>query len=112
MVGMPHGFHDLDDQVDLAVELLRGLVPPALVFCVFGGPEGGRIQVEGDGDVGGLLLADHGQQHGGETVDGVGVLAGVGGEVLHRQGVKGPEGHRVPIDDQQPLRPLCWYWCF
>src|SRR6185312_5552000 len=67
--GDAHGLHDLDDEVDLAVELLGRLVAPALVFRVLKRAEGGRVQIEGHHNVGGLLLADHGQQHGGEAVN-------------------------------------------
>ena len=50
------------DEVDLAVEGLGDGVAAALVFTVLGGAEGAAGQVEGNGDVAGLVVFDDAQQ--------------------------------------------------
>ena len=80
------------DQGDLAGELGRGGAAVRLVFGVLRGSEGLPGHVEGDRQMGGLLVAQHVDQHRGEPVDGIGVLAGAGGEVLRRQREERPIG--------------------
>ncbi len=86
------------DQGDLAGELLGRLGAVGLVVGELLAAEGLPRDVEGDGEVGRLLVAQHVDEHRGEAVDGVGVLAGRGGEVLHRQRVERAVGQRVAVD--------------
>src|SRR5699024_2065420 len=95
------GPQHLLDQRDLAAELLRGFVPRAFVVRVGLLAEGVAGDVEGHRHVGGFLVPEQVDQHRGEAVDGVGDLAGAGGEVLGGQGEEGPVGHRVAVDDQE-----------
>ena len=97
-----HGGQEVLDEGDLADEGLGGRVAVGLVEGVVLGAEGASGQVEGHGHVRGALAVDQGQEHGGEAVDGVGGLAGGGGEVLDRQGVEGAEGHGVAVDEEEP----------
>ena len=99
-----HRVEDLLDELDLADEGLGRGVAGALVLGVLLGAEGAAREVEGHGHMRGGLLLDEGEQHGGEAVDGVGGLAGGGREVLHGQGVVGPEGHGVAVDEEQAAR--------
>ena len=64
-------------------------------------PEGLPRDVEGDRDVGRLLVAQHVDQHRGEAVDRVGVLAGRGREVLDRQREERAVGQRVAVEQEQ-----------
>ncbi len=64
-------------------------------------PEGEAL-VEGDGDVGGLFLAQDVEQHGGEAEDRVGQLT-LGGLQVVGQGVEGAIGQRVAVDQDQGL---------
>ena len=92
---------DLLDQRQLALELVGRLVALGLVLGVLLEPEGLAGDVEGDRDVGGLLVAQHVDEHRGEAVDGVGVLPGRRGEVLHRQREERAVGQRVAVEQQQ-----------
>ena len=65
----------LFDEVNLAVKGFRDGVAAALIFAVFGGAEGASGQVEGYGNVAGLVVFDDAQQGRKEGVDGFGVLA-------------------------------------
>ena len=56
-------------------------------------------------DVGGLLVAQHVDQHRGEAVDGVGVLTGRGREVLHREREERAVGQRVTVEEQEARHP-------
>ena len=99
--GNVHCGSDLLDEVDLAGELRRGLVSSALVLLVGLVPECGGVQIEGQHNMGRLLLADELEQHIGEAVHCVGVLAGGRLEALHRQRVERAECHGVAVDHQQ-----------
>ena len=101
----PHRRQEVLDELDLPDEGLGRLVAVGLVVGVLAGAEGAARQVEGDGQVGGPLLLQQGQEHGDEAVHGVGRLAGGGGEGVHGQRVVGPEGHGVSVDEQQAPRP-------
>ena len=101
--GDAQGLHDLHGQLDLARELRGRLGAAGLVLRVLLGAERGPGEVERHGHVRGPLLPDHGQEHGGEAIHGVRVLARVRGEVLGGQRVERAERHRVPVQDQQPL---------
>ena len=52
-------------------------------------------------DVGGRLVAQHVDQHRGEAVDGVRVLAGARREVLDREGEEGAVGQRVSVEEEE-----------
>ena len=60
--------------------------------------------VEGNAEMGWLLVAQHIDQHRGEPEHPIGVLAGLGREVLDRKREEGPVGNRVAINQHQ-LRP-------
>ena len=60
-----------------------------------------RRDVEGDREVGRLLVAQHVDQHRREAVDRVGVLAGAGREVLDRQREEGPVGEGMSVEEQE-----------
>ncbi len=92
---------DVLDQADLAAELVRRGAAIGLVIGEGLAAEGLAGDVEGDGEVGGRLVAEQVDQHRGEAVDRVGVLPGAGLEVLLRQGVEGAVGHRVAVNEQQ-----------
>ena len=98
------GVEHLVDQRDLAGELGGGGAAPGLVLRILLEPEGLPGQVEGDPDVGRLLVAEHVDEHRREPVDGVGVLAGLGREVLGRQGVERAVCQRVAVEEQEPVR--------
>ena len=97
---------DLEDQADLAAELIGGLGPARLVLDVLLVPEGRLAAVEGDRHPGRLLVAQHVDEHRGEAVDGIGRLARRGGEVLHGKREEGPVGERVAVEEQQRVRHL------
>ena len=78
----------------------------ALYSRVLRAAEGLPRDVERDGQVGRLLVAQHVDQHRGEPVDRVGVLPGRGREVLDRQREEGPVGHRMTVDQQQGAGPV------
>jgi hypothetical protein len=100
---------DLLDQRHLSGELRRRGRPVGLVLGVLRRAEGLPGHVERDGEVRRPLVAQHVDEHGREAVDGVGVLAGGGGEVLHRQGEERPVGHRVAVDQQEHAGPgICF----
>ncbi len=96
----------LEDEAELVAEVGRGLPPVRLVLDPLLMPEGRLAAVEGDGHVGGRLVAQHVDEHRGEAVDGVGGLAGGGGEVLRRQREEGPVGQGVAVQQEQPVPPL------
>ena len=96
-----HRRQHLLDEVHLPDEGRRGLVPSALVVGVLLRAEGAAGQVEGDGDVGRLLLLEQRQEHGDEAVDRIGGLPRGRREAVHRQGVEGPEGHGVAVDEKK-----------
>jgi len=90
------------DQRQLAGELPRRLVALGLVVGVLLEPEGLPRQVEGDRDVGRLLVPEHVGEHRREAVDRVGVLAGGRREVLHRKREERAVGQRVAVEEQEP----------
>ena len=96
----------LEDQADLAAELVRRLGPARLVLDVLLVPEGRLAAVERHRHVRRLLVAQHVDQHRGEAVDGVRGLAGGRGEVLHRQREERAVRQRVPVEQQQPVSHL------
>src|SRR5699024_10311656 len=63
--------------------------------------EGRTREVEGCGDVGGLFLFHEPQEHPQESVHGVGVLPAGRREVGCREGIKGPEGQGMPVEQEQ-----------
>src|SRR6202000_1433932 len=89
---------------DLAAELVGGLGPARLVLDVLLVPERRRAAFEGHGDLRGLLVAQHVDQHRGEAVDGVGRQACGRREVLHRERAPGPVGERGAVEKQQRIR--------
>ena len=98
------GVEHLVEQWDLAGELGRGGAAPRLVLRILLEPEGLPGEVEGHPDMGRLLVAEHVDEHRREAVDGVGVLAGLGREVLRRQGVERAVCQRVAVEEQEPVR--------
>ena len=96
-----HRRDDVLDEVDLRVELGRSLRPAGLVLGVFLESEGLASEVEGHGHMAGLFVAEDVDEHGDEAVDGVRRLTGAGREVLDRQGVEGPVGQGVSVDEQE-----------
>ena len=74
---------------------------PALYSGYSAGPEGLARHVEGHPDVGRRLVAQHVDQHRGEAVDGIRVLAGARREVLDREGEEGPVGQRVSVEEEE-----------
>ena len=95
-----NSLEDASDVGDLSVELLRGLVPAALVLPVLLGAQGRALEVEGDDQVGGLLLAhelDHGVH---ESVDALGVDA-VGRHETGAPTVLGSAGEREECAERQ-----------
>jgi hypothetical protein len=90
------------DEADLASEVGGALAAVGLVLRVDLAAEGLAPHVEGDGQMGGLLVPQHVDEHRREAVDGVGRLPGGGGEVLHRQREERPVGQRVAVQEQQP----------
>ncbi len=93
----------LEDEADLAAELIRGLRPAGLVLDVLLVPEGRLGPVEGHRDPGRLLVPQDVDEHRGEAVDGVGGLARRGREVLHREREERPVRQRVPVEQQEPV---------
>ena len=100
-VGDVEGLQHLLDQVELTLELVRGLGPVGLVLGVDLGAEGLPGHVEGHAQVGRRLVAQHVDQHRGEAEHAVGVLAGLGGEVFHRESEEGSISDGVPVDQHQ-----------
>ena len=98
-----HGFQDLLDELDLPEEGLRSLVAGALVLGVLLGAKGASRQVEGHRDVRGALVLQEREEHGDETVDGVGGLAGRRREVIHRQRIERAKCHGVAVDEEKPI---------
>ena len=68
---------------------------PPLVFAVFGSAEGAAGQVEGNGNVAGLVVFDDTQQGGEEGVHGLGVLA----VAAHEDVLAGLFGHGVDAEE-------------
>ena len=71
-----HGLQDLLDELDLPEEGLRRLIAGSLVLRVLLSTEGASRQVEGDRHVRRLLVVQQREEHGDETVNGVGGLPG------------------------------------
>ena len=95
------GVEDLVDERQLAGELVGGLVALGLVLGVLLEAERLPRLVEGDADVGRLLVAQHVDEHRGEPEDRVGVLTRRGREVLDREGEEGTVGQRVAVEQEQ-----------
>ncbi len=87
------GVQHLLDHVYLTAELLRRGGARALVVRIAISSESVTRYVEGDGQMGGALIAQHVDQHRGEAVNRIGRLAGARREVLHRQSEERPVGH-------------------
>src|SRR5690606_19473583 len=73
----------------------------ALVFGVLARAEREARDVEGDGEVGGLLLLQQVEQHRDEPVDGVGVLTVARHEAVGRQRIERRERQRMAVDEQE-----------
>ena len=78
----------LEDQAELAAEVLGRLPPVRLVLDVLLVPERRLAAVERHRDVRGLLVAQHVDEHGREAVHRVGRLPRGGGEVLRPASAK------------------------
>ena len=96
-----HRLQHFFDEPYLFDEGRRGLIAGALVLGVLLCAEGAAGQVECDSDVSRLLLFDQRQEHGDETVNRIGGLPGGCCEAVHRQGVEGPKGHGVSVDEEK-----------
>ena len=95
------GVEHLLDQRQLALELRRRGGAVGLVVGVLLQPERLPRHVEGDREVGRLLVAQHVDQHRGEAEDRVGVLPGRGREVLHRKREERAIRQGVAVEQQQ-----------
>ena len=93
-------FEHLVDQRQLRGEHVRRLLTARLVLGVHLVPERRRSGVEGDGDVLGLLVPEHLDQHRREAVDGVRDRPGAGREV-RREGIKRPVGQGMAIKEEK-----------
>jgi hypothetical protein len=96
-----HRLERVLQQRHLTHELGRGVPPGALVLGIVAGAEGRPGQVEGDAQVGGLLLLQEHEEHREEAVDGVRVLPAGGLEAVDGEGVERPEGQRMTVDQQE-----------
>ncbi|MGX1370781.1 hypothetical protein RKD19_006140 [Streptomyces canus] len=96
-----HRVEELADQLDLALELVRGLGTVGLVLRELLGAPGLAGHVEGHREVGGGLVAQGVGQHRREAVDRVRRLARRGGEVLRGQREERAIGQRVPVHEHQ-----------
>ena len=104
---MPERVEHLEDQAELAAEVLGRLPPVGLVLDVLLVPERRLAPVERHREMGRLLVAEHVDQHRGEPVDRVGRLPRHGREVLDRQREECPVGQRMTVEQEQPvLGPL------
>jgi len=108
VVGLPsghaHGWHaerleHAPDERELRAQVLRRRAAGGLVLGVDLAARLLARLVEGDRQVGRVPLADRPQQHGGESVDGVGGDALAGGEV--RQRVVGAEDGVRAVDEPE-----------
>jgi hypothetical protein len=91
------------DQRDLPSEGIGGGRAACLVVAVLLRTERLARHVERDGDVGGLLVAQHVDEHRREPEDGVRGLPRGGGEVLRRQRMERPVRRGMSVEQQQ-----CW----
>src|SRR5699024_8406598 len=98
-----HRVKHLLNQRDLALELIGSLVAGALIVGIRLCPEGISRHIKCDGDMRGILIADHIDQHLGKTEHGVGVLAGAGRKILHRQSEKCAVRYRMSVDEQDAV---------
>ena len=90
------------DEVHLAAEVVGRGRAIGLVLGVALAAERGPRDVEAHREVGGLLVAQHVDQHRREAVDRVGGLPGAGAEVLRGQREERAVGQRVAVEQQQP----------
>jgi hypothetical protein len=96
-----HRVQHLADQLDLPLELVRGLRPVRLVLGeLLGAPRLAR-DVERHREMRGRLVAQRVRQHRRETIDGVRRLARRGGEILRGQREERAVGQRVPVHEHQ-----------
>ena len=92
---------DLFDEVNLTGELWRNSGTTGFVLGVFSGAKSASGKIPCHRDVGGLLVTQQVDKHRDEAMHCISVLPRRGGEVLDRQGVKSPEGHRMPVKDHE-----------
>lgn len=100
--GYVHGVEQLADQLDLPLELVRGLGAVRLVLGELLGPPGLAGDVERHREVCGRLVTQGVGQHRREAVDRVGRLAGRGREVLRGQREERAVRQGVPVHEHQP----------
>ena len=98
--GDPKGSHDLLDQPQLRLEVLGRLPPPGLVLRIHREPGHRLPDVECHRDQVRALLRQQLDQHRGEAVDGVGDLAGRGGQSAG-QGEEGAIREGMPVKDEE-----------
>lgn len=102
-----HRVQQLADQLDLALELVGRLGAVRLVLGeLLRAPRLAR-DVEGHREVRGHLVTQGVRQHRREAVDGVGRLAGGGGEILRGQREERPVRHGVPVHEEQARTVVC-----
>ncbi len=97
----PQRIEHLADQRDLPLELARGGGTRGLVVGVLLGAERLARHVERDGDVSGVLVAQHVDEHRREAVDAVGVLTRARREVLHREGEERAIGKGMTVKNKE-----------
>ncbi len=102
-VGHAERVEHLEDQADLAAEVLRGLLAVGFVLLVRLVAEGGLRPVEADDHVTRPLIAKDVDQHRGEAVHRLGVLAVGRGEVRVLQRVERAVRERVPVQEKQAV---------
>ncbi|GGT54426.1 hypothetical protein GCM10010177_08460 [Actinomadura citrea] len=100
----------LEDQADLAAELVGRLLPARLVLHVLLVPERRLGAVERHRDVGRLLVAQDVDEHRGEAVHGVGRLPVGRGEVLHGQREERPVGQGMAVEQKKPVALVRGRW--
>jgi hypothetical protein len=88
------------DEVDLRAERVRGRAAVRLVLRVRGSAGLVATLVERDDDVVGPSVREQLDEHRREAVDGVGLLSGLGPQVLGQR-VEGAVGQRVAVEQQE-----------
>ncbi len=96
------GFNDLVDALQLGGQFLGHGLTVGFVWGVFFVAKG-PPHVKGHGDVVGPFVTEHGQEHGGKAIDGVGQFPLAGAEGVGPQGMVGAIGQGVAVNQNQFL---------
>ena len=102
----PQPVEDLLDQFHLSFEFLRRRAPSCLVLRVGLVTEGFPTHVEGDGHMRWFLSGQQSDDHGDEAMHRIRVLSRRGLEIFGWQGIKGPVGHGVSVDEEQAIHTI------